>query len=237
VALIRRRAAAVAGPAEEDAETETPGEELQPVGVPEADDGLKATSMRGTEPLYGYVVALELIVVAILNLTVTKGVGAPAKPSTGMGIIGLVAAAALLVVMRTRHRTAVAFSAIIAAFFVTLPKVPNSLKLAHVVALIFPVIYALILTQRQRRALGVSWKQARRGGPAARRSAQTGAGRTSGARAAARTQGARSARAGRATADTAGRSRRGGTPASTASGPTASRRYTPPKGRRGGPRR
>ena len=44
-------------------------------------------------------------------------------------------------------------SAIGAAFFVTLPsQVPNSVRAVHILALIIPVIYAFVLTQRQRQA-------------------------------------------------------------------------------------
>ncbi len=49
---------------------------------PEDDLDLKPTAMRRPEPLYGYVVGLELIFVSILNLTVTHGKGAPAHPAT-----------------------------------------------------------------------------------------------------------------------------------------------------------
>ena len=49
---------------------------------PEDDLDLKPTAMRRPEPLYGYVVGLELIFISILNLTVTHGKGAPAHPAT-----------------------------------------------------------------------------------------------------------------------------------------------------------
>src|SRR6185437_4594312 len=62
-----------------------------------ADDAsLKPATMRGTEPLYGYVVAIELIGVSILNLTVTHGTGAPAHPPTRLSVIGLIGSIALI---------------------------------------------------------------------------------------------------------------------------------------------
>jgi hypothetical protein len=109
--------------------------------------------MRGSEPLYGYVVALELVVVGILNLTVTSGKGAPTHPSTALAGIGVSAGISLFGFLQTRNRVLVAFAVIAAAFVVNLPKVPNSLALAHVFALAFPFAYSLILTQRHRKRM------------------------------------------------------------------------------------
>jgi hypothetical protein len=165
--------------------------------------------------MYGYLVAFELIVVSILNLTVTHGPGAPTGSQRVLGanvtpqtlsVIGLLASIALIgVVYWVRHRFVVAFAGIIAAFFVTLPKVPNSLTVAHLIALIVPVVYAFILTQRQRKA---SLAQSRQGGRSASRSSPADR---------------------RVEAAERRRNRRKG-PEPT--GPKASRRYTPPKPKR-----
>ena len=135
--------------------------------TPVGDDAdLKPTAMRGNELLYGYLIAGELILVSILNLAVTHGTGAPKHPNHVVEILGLVASVALLGVLQTRHRFIVPFAMILAAYLVVYPKTPNSLTLAHLFALVLPVIYALILMQRQRKA---SLAQA---GPAARRRRQ-----------------------------------------------------------------
>jgi hypothetical protein len=168
---------------------------------------LKPAAMRGSEAMYGYVVALELVAVSILNLAVTHGKGAPKHPSTGIAVVGLLASIALMGVIRTtHHRLVVPFAAIVAAFFATLPKVPNSLSLAHLFALVLPVVYAFVLTQRQRKASAAQLRAGKR--PAAS---------TSGAD-------TRSAAAG-------GRrqSRRSRRQLATQTGPTKNRRYTPPK--------
>ncbi|MGC8511781.1 MAG: hypothetical protein ACP5P1_01900 [Acidimicrobiales bacterium] len=109
--------------------------------------------MRGTEPLYGYVVALELVVVGILNLTVTSGKGAPAHPPTALAGVGVAAAISLFGFLQTKNRVLVAFAVIATAFLVDLPKVPNSLALAHVFSLALPFAYSLILTQRHRKRM------------------------------------------------------------------------------------
>jgi len=167
--------------------------------------------------MYGYLVVLLLIGVSILNLTDTHGKGAPTGPqhlfgatvtSAHLAVIGLVASVALVGVMQTRNRLIVPLAAIAAAFLTTLPKVPNSLSVSHLLALVVPVMYAFILTQRQRKS---TVAHTRAGGPAKPRT--TPAER-------------------RAEAAERRRSRR---QRMVQSGPAANRRYTPPKAKR--PRR
>ncbi|MGH9115783.1 MAG: hypothetical protein ACRDWW_08140 [Acidimicrobiales bacterium] len=164
------------------------------------DDDLKPSAMRGSESLYACVAAAELIVVAVLNLVITHGKGAPSHPQTTLAIIGLLGALAFVPTILTRSRMIVPFAAVVAAFLVTLPKVPTSLSTAHFITLIIVVIYALVLTGRQRKA-----------------TAKAG-GRGSTARQAGERAGTRAVRG------------RGGRSKDVApSGPRASRRYTPPK--------
>lgn len=112
----------------------------------------KPSAMQGREFLYGHLVAGVLIAVAIANFVLRHGTGAPKHPSTGLAVIGLVAALAMLPLLHTRNRFIAPFGAVIAAFLVTLPRGPNSLQSLHVLAIIFPLVYALLLTQRQRKA-------------------------------------------------------------------------------------
>ena len=181
------------------------------VADPVVDDGLKPSAMRRPEPLYGYVVALELLVTSILNLTVTTGKGAPVHPNTGLAAAGVAASVALAaIIFRFKHRTVVGFSAIAAAFVVNMSQGPDSLRVAHIFALVFPFAYAFIITQRQRKLMTQQLKAARRGGRAA-----PGAG-----------AGGRRAGAG------TGPSRRRGSPPPVSSGPRPNARYTPPKPKR-----
>jgi hypothetical protein len=166
--------------------------------------------MRGNEALYGYLVGLELIAVSIVNLVVTHGKGAPAHPSTGLALIGLVASIAATALVRTHHRLIVPFALIVAAFFVTLPRGPDSLGPAHIFALIIPVVYAFVVTQRQRKASQALTRAGRSGAVKATTAKSTPAGRG---------------------AEGAGR-RRGRKQAVASTGPTASSRYTPPKPKR-----
>lgn len=197
--------AAGSGP---DADEDAGGDVVEPEIV---GPDLPPSRMRGTEALYGYVVGLELLVVGILNATVTTGKGAPAHPSTGLAAAGIAAAVAFFGVIQTKNRTFVGLAAIVAAFFATLPKVPNSLGVAHIFALAIPLAYGLIITQRQRRAILDANKAGRR----TRRGAGAGAGD-------------------RTRAATGGRARRGdrGRQPTVPAGPRPSARYTPPKSRR-----
>lgn len=159
--------------------------------------------MRGREEMYGYLVAAVLAAAAVANLVITHGTGAPAHPPTGLSVIGLLGAVVLAATVRVRNRLLTPFLAVIVAFFVTLPKVPRSLDGLHIVALVVPVIYALWVTQRHKKAQGPRPARGRRG-------AGTGAG-------------------GRTSASSAGGSTSARTPVKTGK---PSGRYTPPKSRR-----
>ena len=195
--------------------------------VPEAAKATEATEMepdlppsrmRGSEPLYGYVVGLELVVIAVLTLVMHGGKGAPKHPQTWLQIAGLVASLAYFAVLQRRSRTLTAFSAIVAAFIVTLPAVPDSLRATRVFVLAIPLAYGLIITQRQRKATGLSMRGARKSP------------RSGGA-----DDGGKPRRAGSAPARPPARRRREKDVPAQA-GPRANARYTPPKPRRGSTR-
>jgi hypothetical protein len=179
--------------------------------APSEGDDLKPSAMRGNEMLYGYLIAGELVLVAILNLTVTHGKGAPTHPSRPIEVVGLLASLALFGVLQTRHRFIVPFAMIIAAYIVVYPKTPDSLTLAHLLGLILPVVYAILLMQRQRKA---ALAQARGRG-----------GRGGGARLTPEERRAEATQRRQERRD----KRRGIIPPS---GPQKSSRYTPPKARR-----
>jgi hypothetical protein len=175
------------------------------------DPDLKPTAMRGPELRYGYIVAAVLAVVGVLNLLITHGKGAPKHPPTGASIGGLLAVAAFVGLLQLRHRLVAPFAAIIAAFFVTTPKVPDALATTgHILALLLPVAYAVWITQRHRKSQRARQGSPLRMTPAERRAAAEA---RRGNRRSGRTSGSTTARA-------------------PASGPRASPRYTPPKAKR-----
>lgn len=200
----------MSGTADERAETPLESETVETGhranGADAPDAQLKPSAMRGPEFRYGVAVALILLVVAVLNLAVRHGPGAPKHPQTGLAIVGLVAALAVFPILLTRNRFIAPFAAVIAAFFVTLPSGPNSVKSVHVLAIVFPLVYALVLTQRQRKLAMAAARS-----KAASRQAAGASGSSASA----------SPRGGR---------RRKSEP--TAAGPSANRRYTPPKAKK-----
>jgi hypothetical protein len=183
-----------------------------PAASPEDDRDLKPTTMRRPEPLYGYVVALELIFISILNLTVTHGRGAPAHPATAWSVIGLLVSIGLIPIIRfTNHRLIVAFYTVVATFFATQPRTPSSLAITHFLALGIAIVYAFWLSQRQRKAAS-----------ARARSGQSGSG------------GAGATRSSRPKAQGSGGARRSRREKNAPTGPQPSRRYTPPKAKKPG---
>ena len=215
-------------------ETGRPQKAPRPEPEPEAEspslDGsaeseLPPSRMRGSEPLYGIVVGLELVVVAVLTLVMHGGKGAPKHPQTWLQIIGLAVSVGYFAVLLRRNRTLTTVAAFLAAIIVTLPAVPNSLRTDRTFVLAIPLAYGFILTQRQRKDTGLSVRGARKG------RATTG-----------RDDGSPPARATRSGAPSArpATSRRGrgrGPEAPAEVGPRASARYTPPKPKRGSSRR
>ncbi len=159
--------------------------------------------MQPDEIRYGYIVAAVLIVVAVVNMTVTTGKGAPKNPPYLLSAIGIVLALAMIVLMRAHRRMLAPFAAVASAFCVTFGKTPNSLVAAHLVAIIAPVIWAFWVTQRSNKAIRAERIEAAK---AKREARQTG-----------RKQGA---------SQPGGRGRR---KEAEQTGPAANRRYTPPK--------
>jgi hypothetical protein len=184
---------------------------LDRAAAPDEDDrDLKPTTMRRPEPLYGYVVALELIFISVLNLTVTHGKGAPAHPATAWSAVGLLASIAMIPIIRiTNHRLIVAFYTVVATFLATQPRTPSSLAITHFLALGIAIVYAFWLSQRQRKAATTRTRSGSSG------SSGGAAGRSSSQR-----------------SDTAGGGRKRRRDKNASTGPQASRRYTPPKAKR-----
>jgi hypothetical protein len=154
--------------------------------------------------MYGYLVGLELLVVAVLNLVVTGGAGAPRHQPVLLEYGGIAATAVYVGLLQVRNRTLTGLVALLVAFVVAeLPKVPNRLTVTHLIAMVIAFVYALLITQRQRKAVGLTARRTRAG------------------RATAGTDRPVSARS----------SRRPSEPARP-TGPQRSARYTPPKSKR-----
>jgi hypothetical protein len=110
------------------------------------------STMKTNEPLLGLAVAAIILVVGVLDLTVTTGAGAPKHQETWAPLVGIALAVALALSVRWRNRLISPFIAIFAAYFVELAKAPKSISTAHVIALAAAVGFAVALTLRHRNA-------------------------------------------------------------------------------------
>jgi hypothetical protein len=204
VALFRR---AAPPPPPADDELVTP---IEPV---DSGPQLPPSRLQGSEPLYGVVVGLELLVVAVLTIFARHGAGAPRHYSTaddGLVAVAVASAIAYLGLLRMRNRTVAAFGAIIAAYLLSVPKGPTWVRDVHEYALFPPLVYAIVVAQRLRKATKQSVATDQK----------TGKSRTP-----APTRDRPAARRGRAA------------PPARETGPPRSGRYTPPKAKRAATKR
>jgi len=141
-------------------------DQTDPPGSDGSDSAAKPSTMQGNEFLYGHLVAGVVIAVAVANLVIRHGKGAPKHPQTGLMVAGLIASIAVVPILRTRNRFIAPFAALLAAFIVTLPTGPQSVRGLHALVIVFPLIYAFLLTQRQRKAALAQVKAGRAARPA-----------------------------------------------------------------------
>lgn len=140
-------------------------------------DPLPPGRLQGQEVLYGYVIGLELLAVAVLTVLVRHGTGAPRHLSTADEVemaLGFAATVAYVALLRLRNRTVATFGAIVAAYVLALVPGPNWLREAHTLAVLPPFVYAIVVFQRQRKALkavGANRGRAGRSRPAPDRAA------------------------------------------------------------------
>lgn len=182
---------------------------------------LPPSRLQGTEPMYGWVVGLEILAVSVVVAFARHGAGAPKTVSTADDVLmaaGIALALAYLALLRVRNRTIAAFGAIIAAYIPSLVPGPTWVRDVTEIGLLPPLIYAVIVAQRMRKATKAAMSNPK---------AQAGpSGRPPGTK----TNGRASARSSRERP--APRSRRGSNQGLTSTGPQRNARYTPPKPKR-----
>jgi hypothetical protein len=115
-------------------------------------DGLPPIALRDWEIPAAYVVAVVVVVVAVLEFTVTTGKGAPKNPSVVLPSVALVAALGQAISVRFGNRLLTAFLGIVAGITVGYTKTPDSLSLLRDIGLFLPFIYGFVVIQRQSRA-------------------------------------------------------------------------------------
>lgn len=181
----------------------------------QADDAgeIKPSRMRPPEMGWGYLTAAVLAISALIVLT-SPGVGHRAHPAGyELSYVGLAAAIAAVGLIRLRNRVILVAVVFLSNILISYAQLPRSLSLVHTVGLVVPLGYAFWVLWFRYRADQKKMLAARS------------------------RDRANAARAARATGTTSGpgRGRNKKEPKILPSGrpvPSASRRYTPPSGKR-----
>lgn len=124
----------------------------RPPVVASGPDSLPPVRLRDWEIPAAYVVAGVVALVAVLELTVTTGTGAPKNPDVILPAVGLVLAVGQAISVRWANRLVTGILGIVAGFTLGYTKTPDSLSLVRDVGLFVPFVYGFIMTQRQSRA-------------------------------------------------------------------------------------
>lgn len=164
---------------------------------------LRPIRLRDWEIPVGYLVAAFVVLLAVLELVITKGKGAPKTPDTLLPVVALIIGVAQAATISLKNRLVTGILGVLGGLAVAYVRVPDSLSIPHSIGFIGPFVYAFLITQRHSRA------QRALQGP--RRPRQGGGG--SGARG----------------GSGSGSGRRGSKAPIEPTGIKASRRYTPPK--------
>lgn len=149
---------------------EDPEEELDSFPAPtrpEPPSNLRPIELRDWEIPAGYAIAGFIVLLAILELTITSGRGAPRNPSTILpllaGVIGVIQAATI----RFKNRLVTALVGVAGGLLIASTRVPDSLGIPHSLGFLAPLVYAFLVTNRHnraQRALRGPRNQAQRGG-------------------------------------------------------------------------
>jgi hypothetical protein len=129
---------------------------------------LPSSRMRRNEAQYGYLVVVEMVVVAVLQLVIRTGPGAPKHPNTFLEVAALVVAAAQFGVIRSKNRTFTALGVIVSGLLIDIPTVPNRLVYAKLFAVLIPLIYGFVLMRRGNRSRKVRLAAGLEDGPGSR---------------------------------------------------------------------
>jgi hypothetical protein len=136
-------------------------------------DGLRPIDLRGWEIQAGYLVAVIIAAIAVLELLVTGGAGAPTHTDYILPVVALALAVGQAATIPRHNRLITGVLGIVAGLIVDFDRVPNSLVVPHSIAIFAPLVYAFLVTQRYsraQRALQPPRQPRQRGGASARSS-------------------------------------------------------------------
>lgn len=145
-------------------------EDFEPLPAPtraEPASTLRPMELREWEIPAGYAVAGVIVLLAILELTVTHGKGAVKNPSPVLPLLAVVMALVQAATIRFKNRLLTALTGVAGGLLIVATRVPDSLAVPHSFGFLVPIIYAFLVTNRHnraQRALRGPRNQARGGG-------------------------------------------------------------------------
>lgn len=113
---------------------------------------LRPIELRDWEIPAGYAIAALIVLLAVLELTVTSGKGAPKNPSPVLPLVGLVVGLAQAATIRYKNRLITAILGVVGGLLIAYVQVPVSLGIPHSIGFLAPFVYAFLITQRHSRA-------------------------------------------------------------------------------------
>jgi hypothetical protein len=119
--------------------------------VPASAD-LPPNRLRDWEIPGAYASGAVVAILAILELVVTKGSGAPKHSEPIFPIIGLVLIAGQVATVRLANRLLTAAATVLAALAIFYDKVPSALSAPRIAGFFIPFLYAFLVIQRHSRA-------------------------------------------------------------------------------------
>jgi hypothetical protein len=141
---------------------------------PAPPSGPRPIELREWEIPAGYAVAGLIVLLAVLELTITHGKGAAKNPSPILPLIALVVGLAQAATIRFKNRLLTGILGVAGGLLIAYVRVPDSLGILHSIGFLAPFVYAFLVTQRHSRAQRALQgpRNRRQGGGGSRRGSQ-----------------------------------------------------------------
>lgn len=144
---------------EDDPEDPDDFDDLDPLPAPgrraEPERPLRPMELREWEIPLGYAIAAILVVVAVLELTVTTGAGAPKTHNPILPAVAIVSALTMAATIRFKNRFVTALSGVVGGVLINFAQTPHSLSIPRSIGFLVPFAYAFVVVNRHNRAVRV----------------------------------------------------------------------------------
>jgi len=128
-------------------------DDLTPLPAPKPASGdLRPIELREWEIPAGYAIAGFIVLLAVLELVITTGKGAPKNPSPILPLLALAIGLVQAATIRFKNRLVTALVGVAGGLLIATTKVPDSLGIPHSLGFLAPLVYAFLVTNRHNRA-------------------------------------------------------------------------------------